>query len=175
MFQMWVADTPRPKGSWDPQVRAGARGGRGTQSCPHCHKSVRVHLASSSNTEPRWARLCKLEAERLKAGLLPLDGAVVVHLSFYFDRSKYLGPMAADSEYPTADYIGDIDKLTRSVLDALTGTVYGDDRQVTRLLVSKAWAPAMTQAGVLVQVAPLVAEVMPWPPSLTPSPLGVRQ
>lgn len=33
----------------------------------------------------------------------------------------------------------DVDNVAKSVLDALNGTAYHDDRQVTRLLVDKAW------------------------------------
>ena len=33
----------------------------------------------------------------------------------------------------------DVDNIGKSVMDALNGTAYDDDRQVTRLLVDKAW------------------------------------
>ena len=41
----------------------------------------------------------------------------------------------------------DLDKLTRAVKDALTGTVYGDDSQVVRLEASKLYADASHAPG----------------------------
>ena len=40
---------------------------------------------------------------------------------------------------PTSARLGDIDKLSRAVLDALTGVAYLDDRQVIQLEARKAY------------------------------------
>lgn len=50
----------------------------------------------------------------------------------------------------------DVDKLARSVLDALTGIVYGDDEQVDSLAVRKFIVPP-SKAGAYVRVAELKA------------------
>lgn len=47
----------------------------------------------------------------------------------------------------------DIDKLTRSVLDALTGIVWLDDQQVCSLSVDKHWATPEGSPGVLIYVS----------------------
>ena len=39
--------------------------------------------------------------------------------------------------FPAADMQGDIDNVVKPILDALCGVVYGDDRQVDRILVRK--------------------------------------
>lgn len=52
----------------------------------------------------------------------------------------------------------DIDKLSRALLDALTGVVVGDDGQVAELTAAKRWADAETGwTGVVVQVGRLAA------------------
>ena len=82
-------------------------------------------LASDTPASKRWRQLMAYAV----AGLVkaPLDGPVVVAAVFHL---------------PTADVaagrVGDLDKLARNLLDALTDAgVYGDDVQVTRLLVDK--------------------------------------
>jgi len=44
----------------------------------------------------------------------------------------------------------DLDKLSRAVLDALTGILYVDDRQVDALSATKAWAGSLPLAGVTI-------------------------
>lgn len=66
-----------------------------------------------------------------------LEGPVAVRLRFFFvrpknhyvsgDRSK---PLKATAPPRPHGNIGDLDKLTRAVLDALTGVLYVDDCQV---------------------------------------------
>jgi crossover junction endodeoxyribonuclease RusA len=41
--------------------------------------------------------------------------------------------------YPVSARLGDIDKLSRAVLDALTGVAYLDDRQVVDVLAGKSY------------------------------------
>lgn len=69
----------------------------------------------------------------------PWEGPV--ELNIYF---VYKPPTKADSEQRKLTS-PDLDKLTRAVLDALTGTLYVDDRQVVALEARKdygQWAPA---------------------------------
>lgn len=85
----------------------------------------------------------------------PWDGPVEIELWFtYRPRRK------ADSELAKTT-APDIDKLTRACLDALTGTLYRDDKQVTRIEASKhygvwesAWdgGPEETELSVTAQL-----------------------
>lgn len=62
-------------------------------------------------------------------------GNVAVVIDFEFEQAK-----SNKDLYPTGQKIGDIDKLTRSVLDALTmAKVIEDDRYVVWLVASKEW------------------------------------
>lgn len=75
------------------------------------------------------------------------EGAVEVHLAFQFARPA--------SHYGTGKNEGrirqsapvyhrvkpDIDKLTRAVLDAITGIVIRDDSRVTRVVATKDYGP----------------------------------
>ncbi len=60
-------------------------------------------------------------------------GPVYVDISFHMKRGK-----TVKRESPTTR--PDIDKMVRCVLDALTGTIYKDDSQVTMLRASKVYA-----------------------------------
>ena len=53
------------------------------------------------------------------------DGPVSVRLLFLMPRLK-----TVIRKYPTGKREGDVDKLLRAILDAMTGVVYGDDSQV---------------------------------------------
>ena len=46
----------------------------------------------------------------------------------------------------------DLDKLVRAGLDALTGVVFVDDRQVVAITATKAWADATRPAGVTMTI-----------------------
>jgi Holliday junction resolvase RusA-like endonuclease len=91
-------------------------------------------------------------------GFEPFTGPLTVVLAFALHKPKYAerGPR----QWPIKKNAGDIDKLTRSVLDALTdAAVYGDDGQVVRLVVEKDYpgteaAGRQTSPGVRVLVEP---------------------
>jgi crossover junction endodeoxyribonuclease RusA len=64
-----------------------------------------------------------------------LEGPVAVTLTF-----GLLKPASAPKRrrtWPIAARSGDVDKLARAALDALTGVVFADDAQVVELRVSK--------------------------------------
>lgn len=79
------------------------------------------------------------------------DSAVWVRLRFVFVRPK---SHAADT-LPTSKALGDVDKLTRNVLDALTQAgVIADDKFVVQLrMVEKVYGP---NPGVHIEVGPAV-------------------
>jgi crossover junction endodeoxyribonuclease RusA len=65
---------------------------------------------------------------------VPSSGPVSVHLSF-----RLPAPRRAVRPLPTTR--PDLDKLTRAVLDALTGICFFDDSQVTSLWAQKVYGP----------------------------------
>lgn len=68
-----------------------------------------------------------------------MDGAKSMKIEFLFARAKshYTGTGLLSSRAPMFPRRGDVDKLARAVLDALTGIAYEDDSQVCELLVTK--------------------------------------
>ena len=88
----------------------------------------------------------------------PLDGPIVVTLTFYLLRPK--NQMTAKGKatryfkaYPTTK--PDVDKLTRAVLDGLTGSAFHDDSQVIALDVMKIYGE---REGVRIHLARICDE-----------------
>ncbi|MCL6557394.1 MAG: RusA family crossover junction endodeoxyribonuclease [Firmicutes bacterium] len=92
--------------------------------------------ASITNDNPKskeWQSLvAKLAQEHRPEGGI-IKGAVVVGIDFYFLRPKSV-PV---KKRPHMIVKPDIDKITRSVLDGLKGTIYADDAQVIGLNIRK--------------------------------------
>lgn len=92
------------------------------------------HLRADNKKEKAWAAAVGWEAKAamLSAGVrAPFAVPVRVEIEVSFPRprtTKFAVPPRRD-----------VDKLARSILDALTGVVYEDDGQVSELRVSKAW------------------------------------
>ena len=84
-----------------------------------------------------WRRA--IAASATDAGAVCEDGACIVSLVFNLARGK-----TVRRAYPTVK--PDIDKLARSVLDALTGVCWQDDAQVCDLILSKRYSdtPGLT-------------------------------
>lgn len=68
-----------------------------------------------------------------------LDGPVVVEVEFRMAKPKS-APKRRET-WPIGARSGDLDKLARAVLDALTGVIFLDDSQVIALRVTKEWGP----------------------------------
>lgn len=109
----WVDGHPITKGSFRPVSTP-----RGLRLIPQ--------LAGSRP----WANAVAWMAKA--SGCRPTDGAVSIRLEFYFAK-----PKKPKHAFP---YRGDADKLSRNVLDALTGIAYVDDAQVVSLTATKAYA-----------------------------------
>lgn len=83
----------------------------------------------------------------------PTEGACLVRLIFRFPRplSHFGTGKNRDVLKATApvDHTQkpDIDKLTRAVLDALTGIIWKDDDQVCQLVVTKEWCGVDDRPG----------------------------
>ena len=76
----------------------------------------------------------KIKAEAQKEIKEPLRGPISMRIYFRFPKpKKYKG----DSGW--YDLRQDIDNLVKSVMDALNGIAYKDDKQVTDLAAVKAW------------------------------------
>jgi len=136
-----VGGAPVPQ----PRPRVSTWGGRGRAYTPKGHAvhafrqaiAIRATLAAKA---ARWARA---------------DRPLAVEVACWFVRPpSHL--TAAGTPRPTAPAWpcrADVDNLAKAVLDSITdsGVVWGDDDQVVRLVVSKAYGP---RAGVVVTVRP---------------------
>ena len=154
-----IGGRPRTKGSMKPIC---------TRDAKHT-----VHLSEQVAESPKWRRMVARglrEAQLEQHGrLLRHEGPVEVRLVFFMPRQQATGggPVRShDTEWPTAITVGDIDKLTRNVLDAMLtpkrdtprgelpkyGALLADDSQVVLLSVGKFWVPEGEAAGVQVLV-----------------------
>lgn len=107
-----------------------------------------------------WERAVYMTAlsQRLGKGLI--QNPVRVRLYFQTlrpashtnDKGK---PTKNYREYPTSRRVGDIDKLSRAVLDGLTGSIYSDDSQVIRLETEKHYSEP---EGVWIEVVELLED-----------------
>lgn len=114
-----VYGIPQPKGS----TRAFVKNGR--------------TITTSANPRLKdWHNLVAMAAQeyRPKDGLI--TGTVGLSLKFHFVRPKSV----SKKKRPYHTVKPDIDKLTRAVLDALTGIFYADDAQVDELVVEKGYS-----------------------------------
>jgi crossover junction endodeoxyribonuclease RusA len=94
-------------------------------------------IESSAKVKP-WREAIRQEA--LKTGLAISDQPIYLHLLFRFRRPQ--GHYNAKGEIKGSARIEhitrpDLDKLCRSTLDGLTGTLFRDDSQVAFLVASK--------------------------------------
>jgi len=140
VLALFIPGHPRPKGSMQAQmVRDGA--GRLTG---------KVRMVESSPESSSWRRTMALAMHRevVRLGVVDgdsedsrlLGGPCVVSCTFWFD---YPSQAARGTRWPTHKHVGDIDKLLRNVLDAMTDArVYADDRQVVSVVETlKLWVP----------------------------------
>lgn len=105
----------------------------------------------NAKTKP-WQRSIAAEARGVAPGLL--DGAVRVELWFSMPRPKSHGKPGRKSWAAEHVTRPDLDKLVRTVLDALTGIVWADDSQVVEVAARKCYADDSGErpAGVYISV-----------------------
>lgn len=132
----WASGRPVPKGSM-----------RGVPL-----KGGRVILRPEKTQEKalkRWTQTVAWEGRVAWANrrLLDKETPVALDLVFVFAR-----PRTVTRPYPTRTSIGDGDKLTRAVFDALSRVVYEDDAQVTRASFQCLYAPYKAYRGEGVEV-----------------------
>ena len=109
-------------------------------------KGVRFPIITSANPKSRpWANSIKLVAQkhRLRNGLWL--GPLELKLDFFLAKPKSLPKRKVSWAMKRPD----LDKLTRSVKDALTGVIYKDDAQVIDEHTRKEYGDA---PGVRVQI-----------------------
>jgi len=134
--QFWVGGDPRTQGSFVARTVKG-----------------RTYVVPEEDAKlKRWRKVVGAVARGAWAdgpyeGRLLADCGVTLRLQFCFVQP----PSAPRRAYPHTRSSGDLDKLQRAVLDALTGVVYQDDSQVVRVTASKIYRPA--GPGVLVAVS----------------------
>jgi Holliday junction resolvase RusA-like endonuclease len=129
--RFFVAGRPRTKGSLTPQMSRGVGG------------KIRVHLVESGEYAVPWKRTMIAEIKRAGVGIVPYAGAVEVSATFVFAQQEGVSHEVWPSHrtlYPTAIDIGDLDKLLRNLLDALTQSgLIKDDSQAARIVSDKCW------------------------------------
>lgn len=142
MIEFFVAGTPVTQGS----KTAIVRGGRPILVEKHTDKARGGFVA--------WRHAVASEARRAAGGDedqdtgddWPQPGPVIVTLSFGLQM-----PASAPKRrrvWPIGARSGDVDKLARACLDAITGVLIGDDAQVVGLSVTKAYG----RPGVRIQM-----------------------
>lgn len=113
---------------------------------PTTGKAFVVH--SSPQGLAAWTASIKLMAARECDGRQPTNEAV--HMTVCWDIARPQGHWGTGRnagkiktrapQFPTSKRSGDLDKLERALLDALTGIVYVDDSQVVSINASKRYA-----------------------------------
>lgn len=116
-----VPGIPRPQGSKRGYVNKKTGGVILTESGGQAHKD--------------WRAVVALAAVEAMAEMAPFDGPLAARFTFKLPRPKSHGKKVT---FP--DHRPDLDKLARSVLDALTHVVFVDDGQIITLNLRKRWA-----------------------------------
>lgn len=115
-----VSGKPAPQGSMKAFVRAG--------------KAVVIH--DNASDLDSWREVVRAGATVAMRGRAPFRGPIAVALVFSLVKPKsWTGTSPYQHKRP------DIDKLTRSILDALTTVCFEDDAQVAVLYAEKKHAP----------------------------------
>ncbi len=127
----------------------------GPRKCPGCGGAVFHQLVEDDSTGggKRWRKQLESGGRALRASIgYTFEGPVSVDATFVFER-----PAAASRRlFPHTRSSGDLDKLTRMLLDALTSAqVLRDDSLVCELNVRKQYPgmiPELSGPGVVVRL-----------------------
>ena len=134
MIQIEISGVPAGKGSMTPYARQRQDGSW-------------YGIATHSTKSKSWEKEIRRQVESQVVGeVLPLDGALGIDLLFQLPR-----PKTVRRSFPSV--VPDIDKLARSVLDALKGVIV-DDSRVVDLVVKKRYAEAGDE-GVWITISEL--------------------
>ena len=106
---------------------------------------------------PAWRSLVSNAA--LATNLPLISHPVSISITFRFLRAKgHFNKSGLTPKAPihlTSKQKGDIDKLSRAILDALTGTLLLDDSQVVELSAQKRYCIQEEKPGALITIIPL--------------------
>lgn len=118
----------------------------------------RAHITDVSGDDGRnWRTDVRSEARphfTVDGHLAPCEGPMIVSMTFYRARPKshygsgrnsHLVRASAPAHFATTP---DVDKVTRAMLDALTGLAYHDDRQVVDLHARQRWTTGLSRVEV---------------------------
>ena len=156
-----VAGVPVPQGSKTAQIvgKVVRIGGRRAVIEP---KAILVDLADMSTKTlgrdrlKRWRENVRARAqvEIDRRGFGRFTGPVVLDAEFVLPRSgsHFTSRGALRKGAPRFPRLPDVSKLLRAIEDAMTGTVYDDDSQIVRAVVSKRFAAAGGTGGALIKV-----------------------
>jgi crossover junction endodeoxyribonuclease RusA len=147
-WSLFVPGAPRPKGS--------------LRFVAHARTGKPVPVGRNKLADQWGARVSETARQ---AGWQPVESPVSLWLRFGFERprshyrtGRHAGRLRDHAPvYPTSRQCGDLDKLSRGVLDALTGIAYADDSQVVQLRARKVWASELWIPGVRIRMAVLTA------------------
>ena len=131
-IEFFVPGTPAPQGS---KSFKGIRGGRGI-------------LVESSKALGPWRERVALAAHSHADGLM--GGPIGIRLKFVMPRPKSTPKRTTP---PAVKRNGDLDKLTRAVLDALSNVIYVDDCQVIDMRCTKRIAEIGEKPGVSIELS----------------------
>lgn len=99
-----------------PRPRVATRGGRSITYMPGDYQNAKDKVT-----------VYALTATRKRPGEFPIEGPVLLGIRFFLLRGKTVG-----REFPTVK--PDIENLSKTVMDALSGVIYHDDAQVVGML-----------------------------------------
>jgi Holliday junction resolvase RusA-like endonuclease len=117
-----------------------------------------IVVASNADAVRHFSGECRISAWQERRGPGPVDCPVKVEAVFLVARPRthYFGagyggirPQYREAQ-PSKRGSGDLDKLSRSLLDAMTGVIYVDDSQVVALVAGSVYA---RESGVWVRVS----------------------
>lgn len=137
MITFSVIGLPMPKGSKTPVL--------------HPHTGAIVLLdgrrGNARKAFAAWKKACATHAQAFMnaQGLSPIDGPVTVTICFHVPR-----PKSAPRRVTLPFRKPDLDKLTRTIADAISGICYVDDARITDFKLAKRYATGDPYAHVTV-------------------------
>lgn len=164
--RLFIPGRSRTKGSLDPyQTGRGSGTIKITQRDRELSRLWKLKMVKALR-ETLGIRTAKIGGKVVRTDAEPYAGAVEVHRFFRFEREVRTAAGARTGEvwasheqpWPIAHDIGDVDKLTRNVLDALEQAgVIANDCQVVGGVELKRWCSPGEQPGVDLLVRPASA------------------
>jgi crossover junction endodeoxyribonuclease RusA len=122
-------------------------------------RGSRVVVINDSERTGAWEARIRVAARAAARSVAfrPLSGPVCVSVTFRLPRPvssirRDGTPRARADLFPVKKRSGDLDKLQRPVLDALTGIAWEDDAQVIAVAAQKTWANREKRPGVEIEV-----------------------